>query len=348
MTTAQIFLAQTATSLRRLTLKLDRLDGSLTEQDIAGRRLEADIGLAFAKAVDRIEVALKSTRSNRRLDQWVNETCHCDIQTMRRRKRLYKLWKPYEAARRKLGQCGQSGLEFALSLVMERTLPTTNERGSIVRSAVRTISRPTKTTPVKDDRVEFITGDSLIELPKLAKGSVQAIVTSPPYWPCKRVYSGKGIGFENTLEEYISDLVKIFAKVREVLRDDGTLWVVIDDAYSKPGGHWLDDPGAPALRGVPHQGTTDIRDRKNLLLIPTRFALAMQDDGWILRSEIIWHKINLIPESVKDRPTKNFEKILMFTKNLHYFYDPDPTRVSLVGRYTKIGSTKPGVSRKDG
>src|SRR5271154_3682422 len=110
MANAQQFLTQTAASLRRMTGKLDRLDGSLVEQDIAARRIEADIGLAFAKAVDRIEAALKSTRSNQRIDQWVKEHCGCDIQAMRRRKRLFKLWKKYESARRELGQCGQTGL----------------------------------------------------------------------------------------------------------------------------------------------------------------------------------------------------------------------------------------------
>jgi hypothetical protein len=87
------FLSQTAQSFRRMQTKLDRLDGSLVEQDIAARRQEAEIGFEFAKLVDRIEASLKEVGSNLRLDQWCKQHCRCDISTMRRRKRLFKQWK---------------------------------------------------------------------------------------------------------------------------------------------------------------------------------------------------------------------------------------------------------------
>src|ERR1700684_133039 len=111
------FLSQTAASFRRMQTKLSRLDGDLVEQDIAARRQEAEIGFEFAKQVDRIEASLKVAGSNLSVDQWCKQHCGCDISTMRRRKRLQKCWKEYEAKRRELGSCGQAGLLFALSLV---------------------------------------------------------------------------------------------------------------------------------------------------------------------------------------------------------------------------------------
>src|SRR4051794_8283780 len=116
---ANQFLTTTAASMRRMQIKLVRLDGNLVEQDIAARRQEAEIGFEFAKQVDRIEVSLKAIGSNLRLDQWCKHHCGCDISTMRRRKRLHKHWKEYETKRRELGSCGQAGLLFALSLVSD-------------------------------------------------------------------------------------------------------------------------------------------------------------------------------------------------------------------------------------
>jgi hypothetical protein len=142
MATAQEFLTQTAVRLKRMTVRLNRLDGSLVENDIAARRIEADIGLAWAKVVDRIEAALKTTRSSQRMDQWVKATCGVEISTMRRRKRLHKHWREYEAKRRELGQCGQSGLKFGLSLVSEQTHTIKTNRAAVpVRSVAKTIPR---------------------------------------------------------------------------------------------------------------------------------------------------------------------------------------------------------------
>jgi len=146
------------------------------------------------------------------------------------------------------------------------------------------------------------------------------IVTSPPYWPPKRVYNGKGIGFEKTLSEYIASVVAVFEQARRVLRDDGVLWVIIDNSY----------------------------ENGDLLLIPARLTLAMQDAGWICRSEIIWNKDAAgRPEPVIDRVTKNHEKVLMFTKQRRYFYDPDPIREPLIQAYSVPGRQKAGLMRKD-
>ena len=267
---------------------------------------------------------MKVARSNLRLDQWCKEYCGCDISTMRRRKRLYRQWKEYEAKRRELGSCGQSGLLFALSLVSEEAnVAATNRQRLPVRSPIKTIkAHSDRATPSRFDttRCQFITGDALTELPKLPEESVNVIVASPPYWPAKRAYGGKGIGFEKSLPNYIANLVAVFVQARRVLRDDGILWIVIDDSF----------------------------DNGNLMFIPSRLAMAMQDAGWICRSEIIWNKDAAgRPEPVSDRVTKNHEKVLMFTKQRRYFYDQDPIREPLVQAYSVPGRQKAGLMRKD-
>jgi hypothetical protein len=218
---AKQFLSHTATALRRMREKADRLDGNLVEQDIAARRQEALIGYEFAKQVDRIETALQSIKSNLDLDQWCKQTCECDISTMRWRKRLFRHWREYEGKRRELGQCGQTGLLFALSLVKEDGSATVTDRQALpIRS-----SYGTKLGPLTE-RCKFITGNALTELSKMPDQTVNAIVTSPPYWPAKRMYGGKGIGFETTLGEYITSLVALFREVRRVLKDTGVVWIV--------------------------------------------------------------------------------------------------------------------------
>src|SRR4051794_25578697 len=107
-TAAKQFLPKAAAAIHRMQVKVVRLDGGLVEQDIAARKQEAQIGWEFAKQVDRIEAALKATGSNLNLDQWCKQKIGCDISTMRRRKRLGKNWKEYEAKRRELGSCGQT------------------------------------------------------------------------------------------------------------------------------------------------------------------------------------------------------------------------------------------------
>ena len=141
---ANQFLPHTAAALRRMQVKVDRLDGSLVQQDIAARRQEALIGHEFAIKYDRIEAALKATGSNLNLDQWCKQHCGCDISTMRRRKRLHKHWKDYEAKRLALGPCGQTGLIFALSLVSEEAAATAMNRQAL---PVRSLSRTNKASP---------------------------------------------------------------------------------------------------------------------------------------------------------------------------------------------------------
>jgi DNA modification methylase len=206
-------------------------------------------------------------------------------------------------------------------------------------------------------RCTFITGEALAELRKLKSKSVSVIITSPPYWPIKREYGGIGLGFEATLPEYIASLVAIFSETRRVMKDDGVLWVVIDDSYSRGAGTWpmegmnIRRPPQKSVTpaGTAYQDTTAERSAGNLLFIPARLAMALQDDGWICRAEIIWDKgAQGRKESVTNRPRKNFEKVLLFTKQSRYFYDLDPGREPLSGRFSTPGGKKDGLKRRDG
>ena len=181
--------------------------------------------------------------------------------------------------------------------------------------------------------VQIIIGDARQALSELADGSVHCVITSPPYWGL-RAYGGDAgmIGLEPTFDAHLENLVDVFREVWRVLRDDGTLWLNYGDAYCGGGrGDYgtaqkqKSNAGSlvPAIRGWTHGGLKP----KDLLMMPARVAMALQDDGWWLRSEIIWHKPNPMPESVKDRPTSAHEKLFLLSKSKFYFYDADAVRL---------------------
>ncbi len=169
---------------------------------------------------------------------------------------------------------------------------------------------------------EIIVGDSRKELEKFADNTFQMCVTSPPYWGL-RDYGIEGqIGAETTIDEYINDLVMVFQEVRRVLKDDGTLWLNIGDSYTSGGRTWRDTDKKNPARGMSYRAPTpEGLKPKDLIGIPWRLALALQADGWYLRSDIIWHKPNCQPESVKDRPTRAHEYVFLMSKNENYYYD---------------------------
>ena len=169
----------------------------------------------------------------------------------------------------------------------------------------------------------FIRGDARNVLGVMVAKSVQMCVTSPPYWQ-QRDYGIQGqIGLEQTVEEYIANLCDIFDGVNRVVRDDGTLWVVIGDTYSGTKDGKTDRIVAEYLRGE----SEGIRKRRGnlpekcLCQIPARFAIEMTNRGWILRSEIIWQKPNAMPSSVRDRFTCDFEKVFFFSKKKNYYFE---------------------------
>ena len=157
---------------------------------------------------------------------------------------------------------------------------------------------------------------------------VQTCVTSPPYFGL-RDYGHEGqIGLEETPGEYVRKLVEVFREVKRVLKDDGTLWLNIGDSYARPlakggsgpGGknrEWYgENYGAAGGAGVP-----DGLKPKDLIGIPWMLAFALRADGWYLRQDIIWHKPNPMPESVRDRCTKAHEYLFLLTKSTKYYYD---------------------------
>jgi DNA modification methylase len=155
---------------------------------------------------------------------------------------------------------------------------------------------------------------------------VQTCVTSPPYWGL-RDYGVEGqLGLEATPEQYVAGMVEVFRLVREVLADDGTLWLNLGDSYTgnAASGGANQNPGGHAFRvvGVPIKSGNGLKP-KDLVGIPWRVAFALQADGWTLRSDIIWHKPNPMPESVTDRPTKAHEYVFLLAKSERYFYDAE-------------------------
>ena len=163
------------------------------------------------------------------------------------------------------------------------------------------------------DRVVF--GDCRASMREMiAQGGVkvQMCVTSPPYLGLRDYGPPGQIGLEKTPAEYVAAMVEVFRLVRELLADDGVLWLNLGDSYSNGG---PDDGARP----------------KNLLGIPWRVALALQEDGWNLRQDIIWHKPNPMPESVTDRCTKSHEYLFLLSKNERYFWDAAAMREPSTG-----------------
>ena len=175
-------------------------------------------------------------------------------------------------------------------------------------------------------------GNSLLELKKIPNESIQTVVTSPPYWGLRDYGHDSQLGAENTPDEYVDGLVDVFREIRRVLKKDGTVWLNLGDSYVGGGkGEWSNGSIQKnhIKAGVKYgKKTGEIAGLKpkDLVGIPWRVALALQEDGWWLRSDIIWHKPNPMPESVTDRPTKSHEYIFLLTKSPHYYYDQDAIR----------------------
>lgn len=184
----------------------------------------------------------------------------------------------------------------------------------------------------------YIKQHNVREAIPLPDGLVHCIVTSIPYWG-KRDYEMPGqIGLEETPEEFIETLVKVFRECRRVLRDDGTLWLNVDDTYwggkGKSGASWDAKNNHKHINGsaqsITLHGETRPQDHKHkeikakdMVGIPWMLAFALRADGWFLRQDIIWSKTNPMPESIKDRCTRSHEYVFLLTKSRKYFYDAD-------------------------
>ncbi|HML97897.1 MAG TPA: site-specific DNA-methyltransferase [Tepidiformaceae bacterium] len=149
-------------------------------------------------------------------------------------------------------------------------------------------------------------------------------MTSPPYWGLRdySVEREAQIGAEDDLDEYISRLTAVFAEVRRVLADDGTLWLNLGDSYTSGNRTWrAPDKKNPARTMDYRPPTPNGLKPKDLIGVPWRVAFALQAAGWYLRSDIIWHKPNCQPESVRDRPTQSHEYLFLMTKSEKYYYN---------------------------
>lgn len=184
--------------------------------------------------------------------------------------------------------------------------------------------------------VRVYVGDVRAALREMPAESVQTVVTSPPYWGLRDYGIAGQLGLEETPAEYVANLVEVFREIWRVLRPDGTAWLNLGDSYA--GYHGNSNHVIPTsstngwtngynenLRGGQRPQDIGLKP-KDLVGIPWRVALALQADGWWLRSDIIWSKPNPMPESVTDRPTRAHEYIFLLTKRERYFYDADAVR----------------------
>ena len=181
---------------------------------------------------------------------------------------------------------------------------------------------------VRTPTVEVWQGDALRCMEIIPSESIDCIVTSPPYWGLRDYGVDGQIGLEPTMAAYLETMAGVCREICRVLKPSGTFWLNIGDSYAGGG-----RGGNPADSSFRKQATnfgslvkptplnaTGLK-AKDLCMIPNRLAIALQDDGWWVRSEIIWAKPNPMPESVTDRPTSSHEKIWLLTKGERYFYD---------------------------
>ena len=186
----------------------------------------------------------------------------------------------------------------------------------------------------------ILQGDCLTKVEELEPLSIQTVVTSPPYWGLRDYDNEDQLGQESTPEAFVSKLVYLFNRIREKLKDDGTVWVNIGDTYFGPkGGHF------DSSNSITHNDTgSQYRQQKkappkhkyikigDLTGIPWMFAFQMQRDGWYLKQDIIWAKPNPMPEAVNNRCVKSHEYIFMFTKKKQYYFDADALKTHNVRR----------------
>lgn len=174
---------------------------------------------------------------------------------------------------------------------------------------------------------ELMLGDSAAVLGQFPDQVFQTCVTSPPYWSLRDYHIKGQIGLEASVADYLNKLVDVFEQVRRVLREDGTLWLNIGDSYTSGGRKWRAPDRKNPVRAMDiRPPTPDGLKPKDLIGVPWRLAMAMQDAGWYLRADIIWDKPNCQPESVKDRPTRSHEYVFLFSKSEQYYYNPAGVR----------------------
>lgn len=173
-----------------------------------------------------------------------------------------------------------------------------------------------------DGNVSILLADARLKLREFNDGEFQCCVTSPPYWGLRDYDHPNQIGAEAKLDDYVADLVSVFRELRRTLRDDGTFWLNIGDAYTSGGRTWRAPDKKNKGRAMNYRpDTPDGLKPKDMIGLPWRVAFALQADGWYLRSDIVWNKPNCQPESVRDRLTRSHEYIFLFSKSERYFFN---------------------------
>jgi len=218
--------------------------------------------------------------------------------------------------------------------------------------------------------VNILCGDSLEVLKTLPERSIQACITSPPYFglrsylPDGHADKAKEIGLETAVEDYVTKLVEVFREVRRVLKDDGVIFVNLGDSYASSGS--VSQPHRDSSGGIGKKTTRGAQgysaagggfrrastavngiQPKDLIGIPWRVAFALQADGWTLRQDLIWHKPNAMPESVKDRCTKAHEYIFLLSKRAKYYFNGEAIKEPAAAPPKPCGR-KNDASRNDG
>jgi DNA modification methylase len=209
--------------------------------------------------------------------------------------------------------------------------------------------------------IDIRLGDCLEVLRTIPDGSARMCVTSPPYYGLRDYGVDGQIGLEATPDAFIAKMVEVFREVRRVLADDGTCWLNLGDSYAATtkgsGGvgksglmqDGRSDNGRQSADQANARAKFDVRSfaaglaSKQLLGIPWRVAFALQADGWFLRSDIIWHKPNPMPESVRDRPTKAHEYVFLLSKQPRYYYDAEAVREACISTHpagNRVTATK--------
>lgn len=208
---------------------------------------------------------------------------------------------------------------------------------------------------------KILCGNALDMLKTLPSESVHTCITSPPYYGLRDYGMPAQIGNESSPFAYIQNLLLVFEEVKRVLKPDGTLWINIGDSYAGSGrGAWNNPPknwDAKNLNPIHNKSIASMPKlwgnikAKDMIGIPWLLAFSLRDNGWYLRSDIIWHKLNCMPEPVKDRPSKCYEHLFLLSKSSKYYYDyeaiKEPAAKSSMERYRRGVSDKTKYAGKN-
>lgn len=195
---------------------------------------------------------------------------------------------------------------------------------------------------------DILDPDTLADLPD---ETVQTVITSPPYFGLRDYGVDGQLGAEHSVQDYIDRMVRVFAECRRVLAKDGTLWLNLGDSYASASASGAQ--GRDGMRNGRRYTANKVTAKagavapKNLIGVPWRVALALQADGWILRSEVIWSKPNAMPESVQDRPTRAHEHLFLLAKSPSYYYDADAIATEYEGDRSASRRARSGKVTKE-